>query len=116
MHVLSMPCGSDPLIVFPEWIVQHCQPNATVLEVGAGRGEHGYPDHIKKHVGRLVGQLRVAVEHVLAGIKRVRIVKDRFRNTKARFADRIMLIACGLHNLRQDIRHPVASMVGGCLS
>jgi hypothetical protein len=64
----------------------------------------------------LVGQIRVAVEHVLAGVKRLRIVKECFRNTKPRFADRVMLIACGLHNLRQDVRHPVASMVGGCLS
>lgn len=55
-----------------------------------------------------VGQLRVAVEHVLAGVKRVRIVKERFRNTKPRFADRVMLIACGLHNLRMTVRHPPA--------
>jgi hypothetical protein len=56
----------------------------------------------------VVGQLRVAVEHVLSGVKRVRIVKDRFRNTKPRFADRVILIACGLHNLRQTVRHPVS--------
>ena len=55
---------------------------------------------------RLVSQIRVAVEHILAGVKRVRIVKDRFRNTKPRFADQVMLIACGLHNLRQSVRHP----------
>ena len=64
----------------------------------------------------LVGQLRVAGEHVLAEIKRVRIVKDRFRNTKSRFADRVMLIACGLHNLRQTIRHPVSLTHAGCLT
>ena len=56
---------------------------------------------------RIVSQIRVVVEHILAGVKRVRIVKDRFRNTKPRFADRVMLIACGLHNLRQTVRHPV---------
>lgn len=55
---------------------------------------------------RLVSQIRVVVEHILAGVKRVRIVKDRFRNTKPRFADRVMFIACGLHNLRQSVRHP----------
>jgi hypothetical protein len=49
----------------------------------------------------------VAIEHILAGVKRVRIVKERFRNTKANFADRVMLIACGLHNLRQSVRHPL---------
>lgn len=51
-----------------------------------------------------LARLRVTVEHVIAGIKRCRIVKDRFRNTKSRFADDVMLIACGLHNLRAHIR------------
>ena len=55
---------------------------------------------------RVVSQIRVAVEHILAGVKRVRIVKERFRNTKPNFADRVMLIACGLHNLRQSVRLP----------
>jgi DDE superfamily endonuclease len=48
--------------------------------------------------------LRVPVEHVIAGVKRCRITKERFRNTKSRFADRVMLIACGLHNLRATVR------------
>lgn len=51
-----------------------------------------------------LARLRVTVEHVIAGIKRCRIVKDRFRNTKSRFADAVMLIACGLHNLRTHVR------------
>lgn len=55
---------------------------------------------------RVISQIRVTVEHILAGVKRGRIVKDRFRNTKPRFADNVMLIACGLHNLRQSVRHP----------
>ena len=55
---------------------------------------------------RIVSQIRATVEHILAGVKRVRIVKDRFRNTKPRCADWVMLIACGLHNLRQSLRHP----------
>jgi hypothetical protein len=32
--------------------------------------------------------------------KRCHIVHDVFRNTQAHFADRVMAIACGLHNLR----------------
>ena len=60
-----------------------------------------------------VSQIRVVAEHILAGVKRVRIVKDRFRNTKPRFADRVMLIACGLHNLRQSVRHPAIAPATG---
>lgn len=53
---------------------------------------------------RLVAQLRIRVEHVMAGIKRSRIVKDLFRNTKANYDDLVMEVACGLHNLRADSR------------
>jgi hypothetical protein len=38
------------------------------------------------------------VEHALAGVKRARIVKDVLRNTKERFSDLVMAVACGLHN------------------
>jgi hypothetical protein len=50
---------------------------------------------------------RIVVEHIIAGVKRCRIVKDIFRNTKAGFADLVMEIACGLHNWRVGHRHPV---------
>jgi hypothetical protein len=52
----------------------------------------------------VMAHLRITAEHVIAGVKRCRIVKDRFRNTKPHFADRVMQIACGLHNLRAVIR------------
>ncbi len=44
------------------------------------------------------------VEHALAGVKRARIVKDVLRNTKAHFSDLAMAVACGLHNLRIQVR------------
>ncbi len=48
---------------------------------------------------------------LLMGVKRCRIVKDIFRNTKAGFSDLAMEVACALHNLRMDCRHPVAPAV-----
>ena len=54
---------------------------------------------------RLIASARIVVEHVIAGIKRCRIVKDVFRNTKPGFSDLVMQIACGLHNLRTDFRY-----------
>ena len=42
--------------------------------------------------------MRIVVEHVICGVKRCRIVKDVFRNTKDKFDDLVMEIACGLHN------------------
>ena len=44
------------------------------------------------------------VEHVIAGVKRLRIVKEVFRNTKEKFDDLVMEIACGLHNFRTVAR------------
>jgi len=55
----------------------------------------------------LISSGRIIVEHVLAGVKRCRIVKDVLRLTKAGIADLVMEIACGLHNLRVRCRHPL---------
>jgi DDE superfamily endonuclease len=57
----------------------------------------------KRH-NRTLARLRVRVEHALAGVKRARIVKDILRNTKAEFSDLVMAVACGLHNLRVQVR------------
>lgn len=49
---------------------------------------------------QLIARLRIAIEHVIAGVKRCHIVKDLFRNTKQGFEDAVMEIACGFHNFR----------------
>jgi hypothetical protein len=54
----------------------------------------------EKEQNSLISKIRIIVEHVICGIKRCRIVKDVFRNTKDRFDDLVMEIACGLHNFR----------------
>lgn len=59
-----------------------------------------------RFLNRIMNSVRIIVEHVISGIKRCRIVKDIFRNTKADFDDLVMEIACGLHNLRTDCRQP----------
>lgn len=42
--------------------------------------------------------VRVLVENALAGVKRLRIVADVFRNRKKGFNDQAMLVSCGLWN------------------
>ena len=54
-----------------------------------------------------ISHIRILVEHIIASVKRCRIVHDVFRNTKAHFDDLVMEIACGLHNLRVSCRHPL---------
>jgi hypothetical protein len=60
-----------------------------------------------KVLNRILSDARVKVEHVLAGIKRCRIVKDVFRLTKKGISDVVIAIACALHNLRVSNRHPL---------
>jgi len=57
-----------------------------------------------KHRNTLISKVRIIVEHVISGIKRCRMVKDVFRNTKEKFVDLVMVIACGLHNFRTACR------------
>ena len=54
----------------------------------------------EKEANRKLAQLRVRVEHAIAGVKRSRIVKDVFRNKEPEMSDESMEAACGLHNLR----------------
>lgn len=59
----------------------------------------------EKEDNRLISSIRVVVEHVISGIKRLHIVKDVFRNTKEDYGDLVMFLACGLHNFRNSNRH-----------
>ncbi len=60
-----------------------------------------------RFINRCISSARTIVENIIAGIKRCRIVKDVFRNWKSDFDDLVMLLACGLHNLRVAHRSPV---------
>lgn len=62
----------------------------------------------EQFVNRCISAGRIVAEHVIAGVKRCRIVKDVLRNSKSDFDDLVMLLACGLHNLRTAHRSPVA--------
>ncbi len=55
-------------------------------------------------IGSRIVQVRIIVEHIISGIKRCRILKDVFRNTRAGFTDLVIVIACGLHNFRTQCR------------
>jgi hypothetical protein len=58
----------------------------------------------EKEENAIISSIRVSVEHVIAGVKRCRIVKDVFRNTKDKYDNLVMQIACGLHNFRSEHR------------
>ena len=64
----------------------------------------------EKFCNRIFSSVRVVGEHVIAGIKRGRRVKDVLRLTTKGIADGVMEIACGLHNLRVSCRHPLPAL------
>jgi hypothetical protein len=64
----------------------------------------------EKFCNRIFSRVRVVVAHVIAGIKRCRIVKDVVRLTTKGSADGVMEIACGVHNLRVSCRHPLPAL------
>lgn len=55
---------------------------------------------VDKRYNRLLASVRVKVEHVMAGLKRIRIVKEKIRLHGEQIRDSVMLIVCGLHNLK----------------
>lgn len=57
-----------------------------------------------KIINCIISRTRVGIEHIIAGIKRLHIVKGVFRNTQDHYADQVMELACGLHNFRMNHR------------
>lgn len=64
---------------------------------------------LQKATNQLLNSFRVSVEHVISGVKRLRIVKDILRLKGYQVRDQVMLLACGLHNLRVSFRYPAGS-------
>jgi len=57
-----------------------------------------------KRTNRELARARVPVEHALASIKRLGILRQPLRARRRTTADQVMLIGCALHNYRQDQR------------
>jgi len=58
----------------------------------------------EKENNQAISKIRVRIEHVIGGVKRYRIVKDKLRNWKENFRDQVMETCCGLHNFRLNFR------------
>lgn len=63
----------------------------------------------EKQRNRAISSERVEIEHQIGGIKRCKIVVDKFRNRIAHYVDDVMETACGLHNFRLTHRQLVAA-------
>jgi hypothetical protein len=70
-----------------------------------GRKLHGK----RRAFNRLLARERVKVEHTLASVKRLRILRDDFRNRRKGMVDAVMEIGCTLHNYRWTCRQATAA-------
>ena len=62
----------------------------------------------QKQANREKSRQRVVVEHAIGGVKIWRMVKEQIRSWCHRLRDRVMYLACGLHNFRLKCRaHPI---------
>lgn len=98
---LSYPPGTP---LYQDKGFQGYAPEGTIIHQPKKKPKGGELTPKEKETNRLISRVRVVVEHVIAGVKRIHIVSDVFRNTKAAYDDRVICIACGLHNLRTDHR------------
>ncbi len=98
---LSFPKGTEH---YQDSGFQGYHPEGAVICQPQKKPSGGELTEEEKESNHLISSFRVVVEHVIGGIKRCRIVKDVFRNTKLHYDDLVMEIACGLHNFRSDYR------------
>ena len=60
----------------------------------------------EKEVNQRLSSIRVVIEHLISGAKRLRIVKEELRLKVENISDDLMEIACGTHNFRDLMRKP----------
>lgn len=63
----------------------------------------------RRAFNRLLARERVPVEHTPASVKRLRILRDEFRNRRKGMVDEVMVIGCTLHNYRWTCRQGTAA-------
>ena len=59
---------------------------------------------MEKESNRALSRKRVVIEHLIAGVKRFRIVKEELRLKVRDIADDLLEVACGAHNFRTKFR------------
>ena len=111
-HVHDKKIADEQPLRFPAGItlwqdtgfLGHHPENVTVrMPTKKPKGKELTPE--QKQGNREISSYRIIVEHAIGGVKRCRIVKERFRCYKFGFDDLVMLIACELHNFRLLLKY-----------
>jgi hypothetical protein len=97
---LSLPTG---ITIWQDTGFLGYKPENATIMMPAKKPKGKLLSDVQKEENRKISSFRILVEHAIGGVKKCRIVKERFRCRKFGFDDLVMLIACGLHNFRISI-------------
>jgi hypothetical protein len=75
-------------------------PSGVRVEMAHKKPKNGELTFSQLLYNQMLSPLRVVIEHTNSGIKRLRMIKDTLRVHSSWFRDTVMVVACGLHNLR----------------
>lgn len=81
-------------------------PKNAIVKMPVRQSKHKKLTEEEKQENKMRSSKRITVEHAISGIKRCRVVKDRFRYRRYGYDDLVMELACGLHNFRVEHRKP----------
>lgn len=96
-YELRLPAGS--VLRQDLGFVGH-HPAGVQLEMPHKKPKKGELSFSQLIYNQLLSPLRVVIEHANSGIKRLRMLKDTLRVHSSWFRDTVIVVACGLHNLR----------------
>ncbi len=94
----------DETVLIEDLGYQGYEPENISAVIPHKKPKNGELTQQQKQDNTEISRIRVPVEHVMAGVKRVNIVKEKIRLRIQNVRDQVMLIACGLHNLRTATR------------
>lgn len=75
-------------------------PEGVLIEQPFKKPRNGELTFAQKLFNKMLAGMRVVIEHANSGVKRIKIVKDKIRLHTTEIRDSVMVVACGLHNLR----------------
>lgn len=75
-------------------------PSGVLVEMPHKKPKNGHLTFSQLIYNHMLSSVRVVIEHVNSGIKRLRMLKDTLRVHGEWFRDTVMVVGCGLHNFR----------------
>jgi hypothetical protein len=99
----KFPSGTN---TFVDKAYQGYNPPGATMYQPKKKPKNGELTDEEMRMNSAISSCREAIEHIISGIKRLRIVKDVLRNTKDQFRDLVLELACGLHDFREECRAP----------